>query len=87
MLSDLKDDSMGDGVIGRGGHLTLRRTIGENRMAKLELQIAAPDAKKKWEKKFRTFMKYAKIALGAIIAAFLGDPTTFIVSFVVAFIS
>ncbi|KAF3334611.1 hypothetical protein FCM35_KLT21215 [Carex littledalei] len=87
MLSDLKDDSTGDGVIGRGGHLTLRRTIGENRMTKLELHIAAPNAKKKWETKFRTFMKYAKIALGAIIAAFLGDPTTFIVNFVVAFIS
>ncbi|XP_078171958.1 uncharacterized protein LOC144565976 [Carex rostrata] len=87
MLSDLKDDSMGDGVIDRSSRLTLRRTIGENGMAKLELQIAAPDAKKKWEKKFKTFMKYAKIALGAIIAAFLGDPTTFIVNFVVAFIS
>ncbi|XP_078171970.1 uncharacterized protein LOC144565982 [Carex rostrata] len=86
MLSDLKDDPVDDGVIGYSSRITLRRTIEENRMTKLELQIAAPDAKKKWEKKFKTFMKYAKIALGAIIAAFLGDPTTFIVSLFVAFI-
>lgn len=85
MLSDLNDDSAGNGT---GRFLTLHKKTGEDGVPELKLQIAAPaDAKKKWERKFRTFMKYAKIALGAIISAFLGDPTTFIINFVVAFIS
>lgn len=44
---------------------------------KFEIATAAA-AKTKWERDFRAIMKYAKIALGAIIAAILGDPTTFI---------
>lgn len=83
MLSDLTSSR----VIGSTSMLTIlhKKTERNYSITKLEFQIAAAaDAKKRWETEFKKIMKYAKIALGAIIAAVLGDPTTFIFKCVVA---
>ncbi|KAJ1699840.1 hypothetical protein LUZ63_008352 [Rhynchospora breviuscula] len=88
MTSDLEDRSIVDNrVICRVGRLTLCKKTIQNGVTKLELQITASGTRTKWERKFGICMKFVKIAFGAIISAFFGDPTSFITNTYVAFAS
>jgi hypothetical protein len=59
----------------------------ENGVGKMNMNLALRNARMKCEKKFKTFVKYARIAIGAIIAALQGSATTLIVSSVLALAS
>lgn len=79
MLNDFREDSM--------GRLISCKMTSNNSTGKMNLEIALLRQARMCERKFRIFMKYAKIALGAIIAALMGDATTLFVNSVVAFSS
>ncbi|KAJ4793853.1 Cysteine/histidine-rich C1 domain protein [Rhynchospora pubera] len=88
MTSELEDHSIVDNrVICRVGRLTLCKKTIQNGVTKLELQIAASGTRRRWEQKFGICTKFVKIAFGAIISAFFGDPTSFITNTYVAFAS
>ncbi|XP_078165024.1 uncharacterized protein LOC144559780 [Carex rostrata] len=78
MLSDLREDSM--------ARLISCRMTSKNGKANMNLEIALRQTMTQCERKFKIFIKYAKIVLGAIISALLGDPTTLFVHTTVALI-
>lgn len=72
MLTELKRDSIGS--------LVSCKMSRKNGVGNMNLQLALRDAKVKWGRKISNFVQYTKIALGAIIAALVGDTTTLFVN-------